>query len=483
VRATLVQAVTTEPRRARWVAQRPTAYRYALAAVCLGAFMGQLDASIVTVALPSMQRDLHASVGAVAWVGLGYLVALVATVAAVGRLSDRFGRKLVYLQGFCVFTLSSACCAFAPDLGWLVGMRVVQGVGAAMLQANSVALVALAVPRERLGRALGVQGAAQALGLAAGPSLGGVLLALGGWRLLFLVNVPTGLVAIGLAWLLVPRSRDLHEGVALDARGVVLFASCAAALLVLLTLGAGHELGAVGLVVIVAASVALAAAFWRHERSSTSPLLNPSVLARRAVRRGLLGATAASTALFGVLVATPFLLERSLRVSVLVAGMSLAAMPVALGVTAPIAGRVAERTGPRRVAAVGGWLLVVGLLVLAWGDGSVATLLPGLCLTGVALGSFMPATNASVMVGVPPRCAAAASALLNMARAIGTALGLAMTSLVLGLVAGASSASDVSSAYRATALLLAGVALIAVWSTRHDETSRRGCSPSVGAGS
>ena len=172
--------LVVEPRRPEAIRRRPNAYWLAVAAVCIGAFMGQLDASIVTVALPTLQRSFHVSVGAVTWVGLSYLLVLVATVAAVGRFADMWGHKLLYVYGFAIFIVGSALCGLAPNLGTLIGFRALQAVGAALLQANSVAIIVLAVPRSSLGKAIGIQGAAQALGLALGPTVGGFLLAAGG---------------------------------------------------------------------------------------------------------------------------------------------------------------------------------------------------------------------------------------------------------------------------------------------------------------
>ena len=193
-----------EPRRPTAVRDSPRAPWFVVGTVCIGAFMGQLDASIVTLALPRMGLDLHASLGAVEWVALAYLLVLVATVATVGRIADAVGRKLLYVYGFGVFTVGSVLCGLAPTLAVLIAARVLQAVGAAMLQANSVALIAEAMPPSMLGRAIGVQGSAQALGLALGPAIGGILLSLAGWRLIFLVNLPAG--AIGLALGSVPAA-------------------------------------------------------------------------------------------------------------------------------------------------------------------------------------------------------------------------------------------------------------------------------------
>ncbi len=159
--------------------------------------MAQIDSSIVTLAYPTLQRHFRVSLGAVTWVGLAYLLTVVGTLVAFGRFSDMFGRKLVYVYGFVVFLLGSVLCGFAPNLWLLVASRVVQALGGAMIQANSVAIVVLVLPVASRTKGLGFQAAAQALGLAIGPTLGGLILGVASWRWLFFVNVPVGLVALG----------------------------------------------------------------------------------------------------------------------------------------------------------------------------------------------------------------------------------------------------------------------------------------------
>ncbi|MFZ5851633.1 MAG: MFS transporter, partial [Actinomycetota bacterium] len=171
-----------ERARPDWVRAHPWAPWAAVLSVCFGAFMGQLDASIVTLTYPALRTEFAATLGAVEWVSLVYLLVLVALLVPVGRAADSWGRKRLYLQGFVVFTVASALSALAPNLGWLVAFRALQAVGAALLQANSVALVTTSVPPARVRTALGVQAAAQALGLALGPTLGGLLVAGWGWR-------------------------------------------------------------------------------------------------------------------------------------------------------------------------------------------------------------------------------------------------------------------------------------------------------------
>ena len=217
------------------VRDHPNAGWFAVATVCFGAFMGQLDASIVTLTFPALQHEFGRPLAAVQWVSLAYLLGLVGLLAAAGRVADAAGRKRMYLWGFAVFTLASVACGTAPGLGWLVGFRVVQAAGAAMLQANSVALVVGSVPRERMRAALGVQAAAQALGLALGPAVGGLLVAAGGWRWVFLVNAPVGLVGWLSGRYLLPRTRRRTELARFDGAGLSLLVVSSTTLLLALS--------------------------------------------------------------------------------------------------------------------------------------------------------------------------------------------------------------------------------------------------------
>jgi EmrB/QacA subfamily drug resistance transporter len=453
-----IRRIAAEPERPSWVRRHPRSWHLAVATVCIGAFMGQLDASIVTVALPTIQRSFHEGVSTVCWVGLAYLVALVSTVAAFGRLSDMCGRKLLYLYGFVVFIAGSALCALAPSLDALVAFRVLQGLGAAMLQANGVAIIALAVPRTRLGRALGIQGAAQAVGLAAGPAIGGVLLALGGWRLLFLVNVPAGVVAFTLGWFLLPRSHELQRGARFDRAGLALLVPAVAATLLALTIGGTHAGGTGVLVALTVGAIALVAGFCVHLRRTAEPLLKVDVLADRDVSSGVLGALCSYVVLFGVLVTTPFFLERGLGLDVAASGATLAAMPVAMGVTAALAGRLIERLGTRRLAVAGMALSAVALVGLSLVHGSVGVLVAGLVALGVGIGLFTPSNNTSVMRAAPRASAGEASGLLNMGRGMGTAVGLAITSLLLAIAPSTPVAHGRT--FALSAAVLAGVATI-----------------------
>ena len=253
------------------VRRHPRAPWLAVGVVCFGAFMGQLDASIVTLTFRPMEHEFGAPLAGVQWVSLAYLLALVALLAPAGRIADAIGRKLVYGYGFVVFTAGSAACALAPGLGALVACRLVQAVGAAMLQANSVALVTTSVPRQRMRLALSVQAAAQAIGLGLGPTLGGLLTDTAGWRAVYWINVPVGIVAILAGRLLLPRTRQLSPATAFDWPGAALLAIATTSLLLALSAAAGLPVpgwAAVGLAVLAALA---AVSFGYRERHSRSP--------------------------------------------------------------------------------------------------------------------------------------------------------------------------------------------------------------------
>ena len=267
----------------------------------MGAFMGQLDASIVTLTYPQLESEFNTGLGSVQWVSLSYLVVLAVLLVPVGRWADTRGRKLLYLYGLGLFSMASAACALAPPLGWLVAGRGFQAVRAALLQANSVALVVLSVPRSRVRTALGLQGAAQALGLALGPTLGGVLVVAYGWRSVFWVNVPVGLVAILAGYVFLPRSRDLSQRRRNDGAGFVMLAGAIVSSLLALSGLSGMPLPPALVVGLCGVAVVIAVAFWHVEVRAEDPLVDIDLL-----RRGGLGASLAGALLAYLLLFAPW---------------------------------------------------------------------------------------------------------------------------------------------------------------------------------
>jgi len=382
--------------RPEWLRRSPRAWLAATATVCFGGFMGQLDASVVALTYHDIGHSFGAGLERVQWISLSYLIALAALLVPLGRLSDRLGRKRVYLWGFTLFTLASIGCALAPNLLALVLLRAAQGTGAAMLQANSIALVSTAAPAPRLRTALGLQAAAQAIGLAVGPTVGGLVVQSIGWRWVFALNVPVGLVAIVAGRYLLPRTRisDAPPG----RRGLA------------------------------------------------------DVFGRPAVPRNLLGALLAYLTLFGPIVLLPAVLQAAGRTP-LVTGLIVASLPAGFAAGAVAADRLlpAPAGGRERVGIAICVAALAGLLVTRT---TVAVDVPLLAMLGIGLGAFIPANNAAIMMAVPSRAAALAGGLVNTARAIGTAAGTAIVAVTLTVGSGRLSVAALLAAAAALAVTL-----------------------------
>lgn len=456
-----------EHARPERISSRPSAWWLAVTTVCFGAFMGQLDASIVTLAYGSLGQEFHASLAAVEWVSLAYLLALVALLVPVGRLSDAYGRKLFYLYGFVVFTAGSAACGLAPSLGALVVFRVVQAVGAAMMQANSVALVVTSAPRERMRAALGVQAAAQALGLALGPTVGGALVATFGWRWVFGINVPVGLLALVAGHYLLPRTRSRQPMAGFDWPGLTLLAVATTSGLLGLSAASGLVPGW-AVAVLFAVSAGAGWGFVRRQGRTAAPLLDLALLRVRAVSAGLAGALSGYLVLFGPLVLVPITLTAT-GSSELTAGLVLTALPAGFAVAATGADRIVPRslTGSGRCLS-GAAMCVGALAILLAAPLSAGWLASLLGLLGLGLGTFIPANNTMIMEAIPARFSGTGGGLVNMVRGLGTALGVALVTLALHLAPG-KGLLDGPRAALLVLLTVAGLAVLATGlGTRHD---------------
>ncbi|MFE9423971.1 MFS transporter [Kitasatospora sp. NPDC006697] len=456
--------LTTERARPEPVRRSPRAWRLAVGTVCFGAFMGQLDASIVTLTYQPLRTEFHTTPAGVEWVSLSYLLTLTALLVPVGRVSDVRGRKLMYLYGFAVFTAASAACGLAPGLAALVLFRVVQALGAAMMQANSVALVTTSAPPERMRAALGMQAAGQALGLALGPTVGGVLVSALGWRWVFGVNVPIGVLALVAGHYLLPRTRQCAAGGRIDLPGVLLLGGSTTAALLALSVASGLGLPVWSAALLGAAAAGAGWAFLRRQRSCPRPLLDLALLRERRLGPGLLGGLCGYLVLFGPLVLVPVVLTRA-GSTPLATGLVLTALPLGFALAATGAERLlpaAWSDGLRGRAGAAGCVAALALLVLLPAEAAVLPL--PLALLGLSLGVYLPANNTQVMRAVPATAAGTGGGMVNMTRGLGTAVGVAAVTLALHL-------ADA----RTAALTLLGFALLilATTSLATTTTSRR----------
>jgi EmrB/QacA subfamily drug resistance transporter len=456
------------------------AYRWlVVGTVCVGAFLGQLDASIAGLVLPTLEDVFGAPVASVEWVAIAYLLTLAALVVPIGRLADLLGRKTLYTWGFVGFIIGSAACGLAPGLGWLIAFRVVQACGAAMLQANSVAIITAAVPRRALGRAIGVQGAAQAVGLSVGPSVGGLLIDSLGWQWVFFIAVPFGLLGTLLGWFVLPctdHSRSATAAVEqerFDWLGAALLGPAIALILLGLTYGNTWGWTSPPLVLVLVAAVACLAAFWRTELRSPSPLVDPLLLRVRSFTLGLVSGLLSYAVLFGSLFLLPFYFERLLSRTPAETGLLLTPIPIALGVMAPVSGALVDRHGPVLPTVTGmltAALALIGLVLTP--SAFLAGALALLALLGIGLGLFTPPNNSAIMGSAPANRLGVAGGILNMTRSLGTSLGVAATGAVLAVCLAAQLGVQVSRttdapatallpALHQTLVFLAAMALVA----------------------
>ena len=403
--------------------------------LAIGAVMATLDISVVNIALPTLSRTFGVPLTRIEWVVLAYVVTITGLLLSVGRFADRTGRRRVYAAGLLVFAAASALCGVAPTAAALVAARVLQGVGAAFMTANSAALLVSSFPEGERGRALGAFGASVGVGLAIGTPLGGLVIQHASWRWLFFLNLPLA----ALAAVLLPRVPESQPARAAGTLGLGASAVWCAALVALMTgLSRGPERGFASPDVwpLFAAALALFAAFALIERRSRDPLL-PLRLVQGPL--GILVSLTLATQALSIAVGfhMPLYLEEVLGFDAGASGRWMGMLPAAALVSAPVAGRLSDRFGTRPVGVLGMTLATIGLALLA-GLGTEregARVLGGLALVGVGLGLFT-VPNAAALLSLVPR------------DLLGFAAGLQGTMRNLGIAGGAAGmAAAVASVY------------------------------------
>jgi EmrB/QacA subfamily drug resistance transporter len=402
---------------------------------CIGAFMGQVDASIVQLALPDLGRVFDSTLESVSWVALAYLLGVAAFLPIFGQLCQIFGRKLLYIIGFVVFTGASALCGFAPDLATLIAFRALQGFGGAMLGANSMALVVTSTDKNLRARALGVFAGAQAVGISAGPVIGGLLLGTLGWPWVFWINVPFGLLAVVAGWMVLPVTAPQNQNQTFDWRGGLLLAPALAFAVLALNQVSAWGLTSPGLLGSFGAAIVLIFLFLRQERTAHSPMIDLALLDEPAFLAGALACALSYAMLYGMFFLASFALVRGYEETAIAAGLQLAIIPVSLGIVAPFAGGLADRLGTRLLSVTGMAICFVALLALT---AIVMRPVPnlwigalGLVAFGAGLGLFIAPNNHATINVAPPNLSGVAGSLLNLTRVLGTVSGVASASAVL----------------------------------------------------
>jgi EmrB/QacA subfamily drug resistance transporter len=410
-----------------------------LLTLCLGFFMILLDTTIVNIAIPDMSTSLNATLDQILWVINAYILVFAVLLITAGRLGDLYGPKLLFILGLVVFTLASAACGFAQSPEQLIGARIVQGVGGALLTPQTLSVITVIFPPEKRGAAFGIWGAVAGVATVAGPTLGGYLVTDYGWEWIFFVNVPVGAVAIAMAAILMPNLKPQRRH-RLDWTGTLL----ATAGLFLVTYGLiegephdwGKVWGPLTIPEVIGAGVVLLAVFMYQQYATRAgePLIPFAIFSDRnySLMSWVSGATAFG--LLGLFIPLVIFLQSVLGLTALQAGLAVAPMSVISMFIAPAAGRLSDKLG-------GKWILVAGLALFSAGMGIVVALakvdahqwhfLPGLIVAGVGLGLTFAPLQTVAMRNIQPRMAGAASGFINTTRQLGGVVGSAAVGALL----------------------------------------------------
>jgi EmrB/QacA subfamily drug resistance transporter len=415
-----------------------------LASLSLSMLLASLGTSIANVGLPTLAQAFDASFAQVQWIVLAYLLAITTMIVSVGRLGDLTGRRRLLVTGIGLFTLASALCGLAPSLGYLIGARALQGLGAAIMLALTMAFVGETVPKEKTGSAMGLLGTMSAIGTALGPSLGGLLIGGFGWRAIFLISIPLGLLTLYLAHRCLPADHQKPKTAGFDPMGSLVLILTLAAFALAMTLGRGH-FGALNIGLLLAAGLGVGLFMW-VEAKVAAPLIQIAMFRDIRLSGSLAMSLLVTTVMMATLVVGPFYLSQALGLDDVSLGLVLSVGPLVAALTGVPAGRCVDRFGAQRMTLAGLVTLALGCLalsVLPQALGIAGYLAPMVVATlGYAL--FQTANNAVVMADVQPDHRGVVSGLLNLSRNLGLITGASALGAVFAL---SSATAEISSAH------------------------------------
>jgi EmrB/QacA subfamily drug resistance transporter len=403
-----------------------------LIAIGMSTFMSALDTSVVNTVLPIINNSFGSEIATVQWVVIIYLLIVSGLLLSFGRLGDIRGHKPVFLTGFSIFILSSALCGWAPSIDALIAFRGLQALGAAMLAANSPAILTKNFPPSQRGQALGLQATMTYLGLTAAPSLGGWLTDLISWRAVFYINVPVGLFAFILAWLFIPQDRKSGTRESFDLPGAVLILG--GLITLLLALNQGYAWGWISssILGLFLFSGIFLVSFVFVEKRSKSPILDLSLFANRVFSAATVSAVFNYIAVFSVLLLLPFYLLQGRGLNPSQAGLILTIQPIVMAIVAPISGSISDRIGTRIPTVLGMLILSLGIFLLSrFGlDTSMYQVGIALGIVGFGTGIFISPNNSAIMGSAPRERQGIAAGILATSRSTGMVLGVGLAGAI-----------------------------------------------------
>ena len=437
-----------------------------LVAIGIGTFMSALDGSVVNTILPVVTNYFKTDVATIEWVVTTYLLVVSGLLLSVGRLGDLRGNKVAYIWGFVVFVIGSALCGSAPSPVFLIVSRGLQAIGAAMLFANSPAILTKNFPASQRGQALGLQGAMTYLGLTTGPFLGGWLADTFGWHSVFYINLPIGLLAIWLSITIIPRDTPSGQTEKFDLAGAFTFMVGLVALLY--ALNQGHNLGWTSPIILglfIASILVLGLFTWIEMRVPT-PMLDLSLFKRRVFSMSTISPVLNYICVYSVLFLTPFYLIQARGLSASQAGLILTSQPILMALTAPFSGRISDRIGSRIPTTLGMLILAGGLFLVSrlTLDSPFWMVVLGLAIGGFGTGLFIAPNNSALMGDAPRNRQGIAAGVLALSRNVGMVLGIGLTGAIFTTVLSKGNpggADTLVHAFNAGLLFASGVALLA----------------------
>lgn len=400
-------------------------------------FLIALEITIISVALPEIEQAFpDSSRATLSWIFTAYNVGVASLMLIAGWLAERRGRKRIFLQGMAIFAIGSVLSGFAPHVAILIGGRIVQAIGGAMLLPASLALILHGVAPDRKDASIGVWGAMAGLAAAVGPTLGALLVDAAGWRWVFLINVPIAIAALAVGPRLLNESHDPHASATVDVLGPPLGASGVAALVFAIVAAGVRGLTAPVVLIAAAAAVVLLAAFVSRTMRHPAPLFPPALARVPTYRFGALGTVFFGAGFAGWLVLAPTFLVEVWGYSIVQAGFAVAPAPVAMAITAGPAGRLCARYGYRWIITIGSLISLAAVVLWLSTTGTdtsyVTTFLPGAILLGIGIGIGFPMLTAASMHDVPPGSYAVGAAGNTTVRQVALALGISIAVAIVG---------------------------------------------------
>jgi EmrB/QacA subfamily drug resistance transporter len=406
---------------------------WTLGAVAFGLFMIMLDNTIVNVALPSIQSDLDIGISELEWVFNGYALTFGVLMLTGGKLADMLGRRRIFIVGLLIFTVASLFCGLATSAGWLIGARVLQGVGSALMNPATLSIVTATFPPRQRGMAIGIWAGVAAMALAIGPLAGGLITQHLGWNWIFFINVPVGILAIIVTRLVVDESRDTSADQRLDLPGLLSSGIGLFALTYGLIEANNYGWTSPRILALFAVALIGIVAFVLLELHQRSPMLDLSLFKNGTFAGANSVMLLIGLAMFGVFFYNSLFIQNILGYSAVETGATFLPMTVLIILVAPFAGKYSDRVGSRWLMAGGMVLLAASLFIFSRLDASSDfwDLLPGLIVGGFGMALVMTPTTSAAMGSVPVDKAGVGSAVLNSMRQVGGALGIAVIGAII----------------------------------------------------